>query len=305
MPRGYRCIILAIVGWLILAAAPAPNQGGKTEQQKARSDIEQSLSTIANAQAEAVEQAKPGEYQRPCSREQDNRASDLCAQWQAAVAARDAAKWAYWSFLLGIAGTLGLLATLYYTREAVRIAGAATKDADTALAIAARNADAAAAQVRVSEDTANRQLRAYVQISRVEVKNFSVGSRPTYTAHFKNTGQTPAYDFECGVAAVDLRGAEPDNFRPRFPAYPFGSRFALSPGEPYQVDVRPNEPILDAHMLAFQNGMFHPMIFGVYRYRDAFKRRRYGVIKFIFKPDLLNADGSGSLTGCVKGNRTN
>jgi hypothetical protein len=98
------------------------------------------------------------------------------------------------AFWLGLAGTVGLLLTLYYTRRAVLVAEGANKDANDALAIATRNADSAAAQVEISRDTAQHQLRAYLYPASGEIKL----SREVITATcpirvpFKNTGATPA-----------------------------------------------------------------------------------------------------------------
>jgi hypothetical protein len=118
MPRGYRCIILAAVGWLILAAVPAkapPDQGkaADTEQR-----IANSLDAIARAQGEAVKPIPPSEYQAPCGKGEKHRSSDLCAQWYAADAANRAADWAMWSTIVGALGFTGVLYTLRLTRQA-------------------------------------------------------------------------------------------------------------------------------------------------------------------------------------------
>jgi hypothetical protein len=67
------------------------------------------------------------EYRKPCEGPKGKDESDLCAQWRAAKAAENSAFWAKWSFWVGIGGMIGLFWTLYYTREAVKDTGDATK----------------------------------------------------------------------------------------------------------------------------------------------------------------------------------
>lgn len=97
MFRGYRGIIVATC-WLILASAPTPDRGADAENAQTAKNIEKSLESLATKQAQAVEQAKPGEYQAPCGEGEYNNQSDLCAQWYAARAAGDAAKWSFGPF---------------------------------------------------------------------------------------------------------------------------------------------------------------------------------------------------------------
>ncbi|MFY8093375.1 MAG: hypothetical protein ACOVN0_07835 [Niveispirillum sp.] len=57
------------------------------------------------------------ETSKPCVSGQDNRKSDLCAQWKAADAAYNSAIFAFWSLLISIFGFFGLILTLFYTRK--------------------------------------------------------------------------------------------------------------------------------------------------------------------------------------------
>ena len=62
----------------------------------------------------------------PCPRGEDNRASDLCAQWKAADAARKAAEWSIVAFIVGtivnVMTLLGVGAGFFETRRATGIA---------------------------------------------------------------------------------------------------------------------------------------------------------------------------------------
>lgn len=126
MPGGYRSIVLAALGCLILAAAQAPQPKGKTEQAAGSSKIERAAAPVATSAAEPVKPVKSPQYERPCNQGEDNRESDLCAQWKAADAAADSAWWAMASFVLGIFGTAALLWSIKLTRDALGVATAST-----------------------------------------------------------------------------------------------------------------------------------------------------------------------------------
>lgn len=143
MPRGYRYVILAAFGWLSLAAAPAPNSAAQSEQRKTSKHIPRSFADIARERADARKAVEAAEYQKPCQNTERNYKSDLCAQWYAATAAGDAAKWAFWSVIVAILGTIGLGVTLWFNYRLLRFTQDSGKDAETALAIAERNATAA------------------------------------------------------------------------------------------------------------------------------------------------------------------
>lgn len=195
MPRGYRYIVLAAFGWLVLSASPAPDQSAKAQRPEAAENVQHSFAAATTAKTHAIEMSEPRENHRPCNAGESDRTSDLCAQWEATVAARDSATWAFWSVLLGIAGTVGLLLNLYYARRAVLVAESATADADNALKIAERNAVSAERQVANSEKTAQLQLRAYVNIAGIQVVLIkSADSLEAIRAHLllQNSGSTPA-----------------------------------------------------------------------------------------------------------------
>lgn len=106
-------IIFAFIAALILLGAAQPSRPpAQREQPEAAAANERSP-------LEIVIRNPPRERPDPgCERRQDNRQSDLCAQWKAADAARDAADVAFWALLVGVAGTVFLLITLTETRKA-------------------------------------------------------------------------------------------------------------------------------------------------------------------------------------------
>jgi hypothetical protein len=128
MPRGYRCIVLAAVGWLILSAAQPPQPNRKQPPEDAQAEISNSLKNIAASLREAN---KPSDLDQKCDPPENKRTSDLCAQWKAADAADSAAN-ATWLF--GALGSLIGVLTLAAAFTASRWAKEAAKAARESLA---------------------------------------------------------------------------------------------------------------------------------------------------------------------------
>jgi hypothetical protein len=219
MPRGYRGIYAALGGLILAGAHPAPQQPAEGEGDQAHSPISHGQPAILWS-APPVDAVKSPEKEGPCGPNRYRSEDDLCAQWKAADAARDAADYAYLSLWLGVVGTIGLLITLYYTRKAVLAAEDATKDADTAIAIAERNAAATAGLVEVSERSSRVELRAYLDFDGVRIdlwpdyngdSDDEVGARFSVTV--RNYGKTPAENVELRVR-VFIKHADKDEVVP-------------------------------------------------------------------------------------------
>lgn len=185
MRRSYRCILVAFVGWLSLAASPPGNRASDPKA-NTTGQQEQSFNRIATAIEGA---AKPDEQNTECPKGNDRRSSDLCAQWYAADAARSAAN-AAWA--LGIIGGLIAALTLFAAIHAARWAKKAAIETERA-GDAAR--DALAHQI----ETTNKQLRAYVSMGMPTLKKIR-GDK--WGAYFPilNSGQTPATDVIAALA---------------------------------------------------------------------------------------------------------
>jgi len=188
MSRGYRLFFVAAFGWLALGTAAPSNNSARANHAETAHNVENSLARTANSQAQVVEQARPGEYEKPCEEGERNYRSDLCAQWEAARAARDAADSAWWAvfwsiFSLGLsgAGLVALLVTIKQGREALAKAEKANG---------------------IAQDTAKRQLRAYVTFSKlifipVFDRDTKLLTRLKVQGRFENNGQTPAKIVAC------------------------------------------------------------------------------------------------------------
>jgi hypothetical protein len=198
MPKGYRFLVLAaaigLASWCFglgyyLAALNYPQQERYQSYRYTAPDPKTVDTTLLN-------ETKTVEYRKPCEQPEGSDESDLCAQWKAARAAEASALWAEYSFWVGLAGILGLLGSLYYTRRAVAITSDATKDAGEALEIARINASAAAEQVIVARNNGIIERRPYMTVlSRGIVTKSNERFRGVYNADvvWKNSGQTPAH----------------------------------------------------------------------------------------------------------------
>jgi hypothetical protein len=122
MPRGCRCALIAAFGWLILAAAsPPPKDKGANPPQASNEKIERSLEDIAASLKQVNE---PSNHDKPCQEGNDERGSDLCAQWKAADSAKSAANAAWW---IGGGGLLVGALTFGAAVVAAKFAGRAAK----------------------------------------------------------------------------------------------------------------------------------------------------------------------------------
>jgi len=227
---------------------------------------------------------EPQGYQAPCERGQDQRNSDLCAQWKAADSANDAAYYAKLQIWAAAFGMLGLLVTIYLTLKAVRTAQQS---------------------VAVAQDTARRQLRAYIIASAFRVENLKVGAVPRVTFRIRNAGQTPAYEVRAVFQLFFSAAGASHETKVRFSYLPEMSKGVLGAGGIIRFEVSFGERLDEARFKGICEGTEEVGIFGVFSYRDAFKRRRLGTFKRFLHHRLWNGKPSGRLAICTKGNSAN
>lgn len=208
MSRSYRGIIVAAVGFLILANAHQPEaKAGKPNA--ARNT--QPADAPAPPYKPYPSPNAPACYQAP-----NHDTADLCAQWRATLAAEKAAHearratgWAIVATILSAIGVGGLILTILQTwgalgeaRKGNRIAMKANAKAtlraikgaeETAAALEHSRANAAAtnALVQTTDANARRQIRAYLAISRIKLEIFE-GSMICCNVTLSNQGQTRA-----------------------------------------------------------------------------------------------------------------
>lgn len=171
MLRGYRRIILAAVGWLILCGAKPPaeqpnGRAGAAQASPAATPIA-SPSPTPTASPTSDFIAYSGYDPDPCYHAKDHDTADLCAQWRAAIAAEKAAHearrasfWTIIATLLSAAAVTGLLVTIRQTQAALRIARHSAN-------IAVIESKRARREAREAADNAEKQLRAYLDFDGV------------------------------------------------------------------------------------------------------------------------------------------
>jgi hypothetical protein len=173
MPRGYRCIILAAVGWLTLSALH-PQPSVTAEQTQADARVGDALSNNAATYAEQAKRVTRTPKREPCGPAEYKSDDDLCAQWKAADAADKSAWWAAFAGWFGGLSFFGVLAAIGLTIQSNRIA----------------------------RDTAKRQLRAYLSVIPKGITEGPNDTSGTVVISLKNNGQTPAYDIRIAIATV-------------------------------------------------------------------------------------------------------
>ena len=182
MPGSYRCIVLAAVGWLILAAQ-TPGQPAGQRQAEASSQIADSLRRSETAPQKPDEAPAPN---LPCEEGEDDRQSGLCAQWKAADAARDSANAVFWFGMVG--AVIGLL-TLAAAGSAAWFARLAADHTAKGANEAKRQADAAANSLEISQ----AHLRAFFSPENEEVERLPSSNRLLVKLTVKNSGSTAGH----------------------------------------------------------------------------------------------------------------
>lgn len=268
MPRGYRIALCAGFGWLILAG---PCQGKNTEadQSKGQKAIQAKLDRIAAA----IEELPKSEAPDPgCAPGRDNHQSDLCAQWKAADAAAESARWGLWTFITSLIAIGIGVGTLVAAWLAARWAKKAAEHTET-------GAIAAAKSVAVAEATAKQQIRAYISVESV---GFWLGDKSeglTYGVYLKNTGSSPAHEFRSTyVCFIREKDYYPDGLI-KNDVWVNESPFIIGPGCENSVRYRPVKTTAKERA-QLRKGTHLVFIIGAYVYRDIFGDYHRGDIAY-------------------------
>jgi len=268
MPRAYRSIILAAVGWLILTGQHS-NRAAKLEQSQTERRIADAVTNIASTNYDMAERTKRPAVIDPCGPNQYNSNADLCAQWKAADAATNAAWWAAISAILSVVGLLGVAGAIFLTIQSNRIA----------------------------RDTARRQLRAYLNVILTTPLDFKVGEMFGATINLANKGQTPAYD----VVIKLYLGQRPlpldQSTLLHGPIHDIESKATLASGEPMHSAIKFDDPITQQQFDRFHAGQIGYFAYGVATYKDIFDEAHSTYFRFLFV--------DGKFSTCEDGNHSN
>jgi hypothetical protein len=150
-----------------------------------------------------------------------------------------------------------------------RIAGIRqSRDMRESLRVAEKSADVGLAAIHLSEETAERQLRAYITPAGAVI--FARGTDCRLHIKFVNSGQTPAYKFQCwyNFAVRPLAGAPPfDNV-----GTPVGGS-VIGAGD-FNHIIR-DFAITPAQKEAITDGLLGIFVWGRVTYQDAFRNSRF------------------------------
>jgi hypothetical protein len=299
MPRGYRCILVAFVGWLSLAAVQQPDK-----QKQGNTSANQAQATIP---PEPPYAAYPNKNSDACYGAKDHDAADLCAQWRAAIAtekaaheARRATAWAIVAAFLGLITVGGLIISIWQTFGALGEARRGNLIAQRANARATRQAirgtedtkaaiSAAERQANIAEDTAARQLRAYLSPSAAWL-DIQDDGRVKAHVHIKNYGATPATNerhwISIWVASFPLDEIledAPDNFE-------MGSAVLGPGGHNEMVHPRP-KPLTEANQAIIVSGFVGIYVYGKVTYNDIYGEEHMSRYVFVCAGDEAFANG--------------
>ena len=152
------------------------------------------------------------EEKEPCVKPRNREESDLCAQWSAADASRDAADWGWWQLIFSAFGVIGLGLTLWFNLQAWRQARDGEEGTRRALLAAEKQSRAAERAADLSERNSLLLFRAYVAVDRVIfIDRMGVDGRLKIGVVFRNGGQTPAFSVKTHVNVSAVLGSPPDN----------------------------------------------------------------------------------------------
>ena len=191
MLRSYWGIVVAVIGWLGLIAATQPNNLLPQREQGQPAAAELRAPSKVGVVSPTGESRDIG-----CEHGQDNRQSDLCAQWKAADSASDAAQWAWWQLVaLPIGMAIGL-GTLFFAGRAAHYAKLAASETK-------RAANAAENAIDETREIGRAQARCYVIVSDFTA-NIGTSDGSAVNLKLQNSGNSPAFAItvECELFGV-------------------------------------------------------------------------------------------------------
>lgn len=173
----------AVLATLLTSASQrAPVPPNSVQATASPTAVPSAKSSLAGPRPVSIPAAAPPSIDGGCPDQRDLRTSDLCAQWKAADAARDAANWAERTFWGGLLSLGILVITLWQTRAAV---------AETR---------------RIGQE----QTRAYLAVSEarseLRIQEGLDLQAPRLTLTLSNSGDTPATNvsYYCGASVIEV-----------------------------------------------------------------------------------------------------
>lgn len=285
MPRGYRCIVLAAVGWLVLAGA------SPTQKQPERAHTQKQIAQPARTQSDYA--PYPNMNAKSCYQAKDHDAADLCAQWRAAVAAEKTSDSAWLANFIGaISAVLTFISivlvifALRQTERSLKIAQrerasatirsiAAAEDTRLALEVATQNASAAIKLAETSEKSLQATQRAFLNVlptAQFVLKEGRIIGLKINT-RIENVGNTEARNLEISAGSKMTGGDLPPDFS--YPVEKVTGRDYLIPRSPEGFAAPATTIFRNGDLEAFLSGRHVSFYWGEVVYQDIFDRRHH------------------------------
>lgn len=249
-------IALAFASMLLLANFSHTTNNIESKQINSSSKDTKKNEAIAVTITTPVQIFQPATKQSRCGPESSD---DLCAQWEAADAARDSARYAFWALIVSGVGAILLVWTLWETREISR-----------------------------------RELRAYLRVEPTGMGIVQSEKRISLPFHIINYGATPAIDC-CVQSSVVVRSPdwdwakEPENVEQLQQA----PKITIHPDSPSLIKLEMDDPLPRKVHTAILKGEAVVFGRGVISYRDMFRRKRHTSFQVEFHGADAGEDGSG------------
>jgi hypothetical protein len=183
MSMVYRGIVVVTFGLVLMGAAPKSNNSQLHNQAEVQNASQGNVERIASA----LEKLSQRPVDSGCKLGEDDRYSDLCAQWKAADAAAESAYWTWATFLAGIVGLCIGTGTLIFAARAAYWAKEAAIETK-------RGAAASEMAVEETRRIGEAQVRCYISITEVILHVDALG-KPRVDISVLNSGQSPALKF--------------------------------------------------------------------------------------------------------------
>lgn len=297
MLRGYRLFFAAFVGLALVGASQPPKDAGKPKEGQTQGSVSKPPAIASTTPPEATKAIEPPEYYQPCEQSRNKGRSDLCAQWSAAKAAKEAADWAWLQLWLSGMGVVGLGVTLWFNLQAWRQAAASRIETETALKHAGRSANAMAKVAKTLQDQATLVAKAAATNKRIAdaQQTFSVMQMRAYLSvvvglaiyqdranglsfeakpQIINSGNTAASDLSYRIKAEILPFPLPPNHQWR-PAPDAGAQGFIPPQQHRLMSAVVDQIVPDSEvgkvMVRDGLGLY---VWGTVSYKDVFKIER-------------------------------
>lgn len=198
--------VLLVALFMVLAIALPPDERGSGEHEQPQ----QGLSEPAPPQPPTVQETdEASQLNEPCSKGEENRSSDLCAQWKAADAAKESADWTRRTFYTAISGVVVGVLTLGAAVAAALFARQAAIHTETGAAAAIASANAATRANDWGEMRWVAENRPWLTITEQPTamlySNENGRINVVVKVKVKNVGKIPAFDV---TAKAEVRAAK-------------------------------------------------------------------------------------------------